>query len=51
MFNVNTVIGINSDMSRPSENKKKDRMDYRKELQEIIKKMVYYYNVAYNIGQ
>ena len=37
MFNVHTVIGINSDMSRPSENKKKDRMDYRKELQEIIK--------------
>ena len=37
MFNVNTVIGINSAMSRPSENKKKDRIDYRKELQEIIK--------------
>ena len=37
MFNVNTVIGINSAMSRPSGNRKKDRMDYRKELQEIIK--------------
>ena len=37
MFNVNTVIGINSAMSRPSGSRKKDRMDYRKELQEIIK--------------
>ena len=37
MFNVKTVIGINSAMSYPKGNKQKDRMDYRKELQEIIK--------------
>lgn len=37
MFNVNTVIGINSVMSRTSGNRKKDQMDYKKELREIIK--------------
>ena len=37
MFNVNTVIGINSAMSRSSGDRKKDQMDYKKELREIIK--------------
>ena len=32
---VQTVIGINSDMMRTS-NKKRKKMDYKKELQEII---------------
>ena len=36
MFKVNTVIGISSDLVRPFGNKKKNQMDYRKELQEII---------------
>ena len=36
MFNVKTVIGINSAMSYSKGNKQKDQMDYRKELQEII---------------
>ena len=37
MFEVNTVIGINSAISRSSGRRKKEQMDYRKELQEIIK--------------
>lgn len=37
MFNVKTVIGINSAMSYSKGNNQKNRMDYRKELQEIIK--------------
>ena len=36
MLKVNTVIGINSDLYRVSGNKKKNQMDYRKELEEII---------------
>lgn len=36
MFKVNTVIGINSDLARPFGDKKKNQMDSRKELQEII---------------
>ena len=37
MLYVKTVIGINSEMSYPKGSKQKDRIDYRKELQEIIK--------------
>ena len=37
MFNVNTVIGINSAMAGSPRKREKDRIDYRKELQEIIK--------------
>ena len=36
MLKVNTVIGISSDLARSYGNKKKNQMDYRKELQEII---------------
>ena len=37
MLKVNTVIGISSDPGRPFGKKKKNQMDYRKELQEILK--------------